>query len=121
MTNQQKYEGDNSMKHASLMIATALLASMTAFGARAGTTAPSTTPAPAMSKMGAHHAMMSRQRVEAIQTALKSNGEQVDPDGVWGPKTVAAVRDFQTKQGLKVTGHVDRATAQKLNLPGRST
>jgi peptidoglycan DL-endopeptidase CwlO len=116
------------MKKASLMIATALLASMTAFGAMAQSGAPTTAapapqatmPAPAMKK-GAHHAMMSRERIEAIQTALKSNGEQVDPDGVWGPKTAAAVRDFQTKQGLKVTGHVDRATAQKLNLPTRST
>lgn len=116
------------MKKASLMIATALLAAMTAFGAMAQTNAPATAPAPqaaapapAMAKKGMHHAMMSRHRVEAIQIALKSNGEQVDPDGIWGPKTVAAVRDFQTKQGLKVTGHIDRATAQKLNLPTRGT
>lgn len=116
------------MKHTTLMFATALLASVTAFGALAQTSTPSTaptpqaaTPAPAAPKTAAHKGMMSRQRVEAIQTALKSNGEQVEPDGVWGPKTVAAVRDFQKQQGLKVTGHVDRATAQKLNLPNRST
>jgi peptidoglycan hydrolase-like protein with peptidoglycan-binding domain len=116
------------MKHTNLMLATALLASVTAFGAMAQTSAPSTTPtpqaatpAPTTPKMAAHKGMMSRQRVEAIQTALKSNGEQLESDGVWGPKTIAAVRDFQKQQGLKVTGHVDRATAQKLNLPNRST
>lgn len=116
------------MKHTTLMFATALLASVTAFGAMAQTGVPSTTPAPQAAtpapttpKMAAHEGMMSRQRVEAIQTALKSNGEQVEPDGVWGPKTIAALRDFQKQKGLKVTGHVDRATAQKLNLPNRST
>ncbi len=115
------------MKHATLMFATALLASVTAFGAMAQTSAPSTTPAPQAATpaptapMTTHKGMaMSRTRVEAIQTALKNNGEDVAPDGVWGPKTVAALRDFQKQHGLKTTGHMDRATALKLNLPPHS-
>lgn len=116
------------MKFTSMALAAALLTSVTAVGAMAQTDNSSSTatpPAATTPKTGMHTGMhkgaMSKTRVEAIQTALKNNGEDVTSDGVWGPKTVAAVRDFQTKNGLKATGHVDRATAQKLNLQKTST
>jgi peptidoglycan hydrolase-like protein with peptidoglycan-binding domain len=108
------------MRYTSKIVASAaVLATVTAFGALAETPAPAQN-APASAAMNHKAPAMSRTRIEAIQTALKSNGEDVSPDGVWGPKTVSALRDFQKKQGLKATGHMDRATALKLNLPPHS-
>jgi peptidoglycan hydrolase-like protein with peptidoglycan-binding domain len=106
------------MRYSSKIVASAaVLATVTAFAALAQTPAPAQN-APAM--MSHKAPAMSRTRIEAIQGALKNNGEDVAPDGIWGPKTVAALRDFQKKQGLHATGHMDRATAMKLNLPPHS-
>ena len=38
----------------------------------------------------------------------------LDPDGAWGPKSVAAMRAWQTAKGLPVTGRVDAATIPTL-------
>jgi peptidoglycan DL-endopeptidase CwlO len=62
-------------------------------------------------------AEMSRRRIEELQAALQSNGAQLATDGVWGPKTVAALREFQKEKRLKVTGQLDRQTAKELNIP----
>ncbi len=54
--------------------------------------------------------------VAAVQTALNSNGAQLDVDGHMGPKTVAALKVFQKQHHLKVTGKLDRATAKALGV-----
>jgi len=57
------------------------------------------------------------ERVKKIQEALKATGE--DPgaiDGYMGKKTHEAIRAFQKSNGLKVTGRVDNATAEKLGV-----
>jgi peptidoglycan hydrolase-like protein with peptidoglycan-binding domain len=62
-----------------------------------------------------------RDSVQAVQQALKDKG--YDPgavDGRMGPKTHAAVRDFQKKEGLRATGRVDRKTAEKLGVQARA-
>jgi peptidoglycan hydrolase-like protein with peptidoglycan-binding domain len=71
---------------------------------------------PSAHPRSARHASMSRKHVEAIQEALNANGEKVSVDGVWGPKTRTALETFQHRNGLKVTGHPDAATLQKLNI-----
>lgn len=38
-------------------------------------------------------------------------------DGAWGKKTEAALKQFQTDQGLAVTGKLDEETIQKLDIP----
>lgn len=54
--------------------------------------------------------------VLAAQMALNLfGGYGLAADGVLGPKTAAALRDFQGKQGLPVTGKLDEATKQKLS------
>ena len=58
---------------------------------------------------------MSRRRVEEIQTALNKDGATLAVDGIYGPKTRAAIEDFQKKNSLKATGHADHATLHKLN------
>ncbi len=113
------------MKTFLALIATSGLALVIAGTALAQSTTPSpsgTTPAaPATSgtaqstQQPSHHKATSQNRVKTIQTALNNNGEQVTVDGKLGPKTVAALKDFQQKHGLKVTGHADRATMSQLH------
>lgn len=58
-----------------------------------------------------------REQVRAAQQALKDKGH--DPgsiDGVMGPKTQAALKDFQKAQGLKETGRLDAETSAKLGV-----
>jgi peptidoglycan hydrolase-like protein with peptidoglycan-binding domain len=60
--------------------------------------------------------------VKKLQEALKEKGD--DPgavDGHMGRKTHAAVRAFQKSNGLKVTGNVDKETADKLGIELAST
>ncbi|WP_027183435.1 peptidoglycan-binding domain-containing protein [Desulfovibrio inopinatus] len=38
-------------------------------------------------------------------------------DGIWGPKTARAVRQFQAANGLPVTGTLEPGTIQALGLP----
>jgi peptidoglycan hydrolase-like protein with peptidoglycan-binding domain len=53
--------------------------------------------------------------VRSAQQSLKDKGFDPGPvDGVMGPKTRAAVTDFQKKEGLKVTGRLDAETAARL-------
>jgi peptidoglycan DL-endopeptidase CwlO len=98
---------------AGLLLAVSASGAMAASPATAGasTTAASSTPA-----SSPHHAMMHSKHVKAIQAALNQNGEQLSVDGKWGPKTHGALMDFQQKNGLKATGHADKATMQKLNI-----
>jgi peptidoglycan hydrolase-like protein with peptidoglycan-binding domain len=53
-----------------------------------------------------------------IQAALVASGVRLvgGVDGVFGPMTASALRDFQTKNGLSATGVVDQATAIALGL-----
>ena len=53
--------------------------------------------------------------VRAAQQALQDNGFDPGPiDGIKGPRTTEAVRDFQEKQNLTVTGQIDAETRSRL-------
>ncbi len=53
--------------------------------------------------------------VTAAQQALKDKGFDPGPiDGRMGPRTHAAISDFQKKEGLKVTGRLDSDTKSHL-------
>lgn len=54
--------------------------------------------------------------VETLQEALIRAGLQVKKDGVFGPATEKAVRQFQQKHGLKVDGIVGPATRSAFGL-----
>jgi len=75
--------------------------------------APATQPAPAMHH---HHGMHGAKHVERVQQALNGSGAQLAVDGKWGPKTVAALKQFQQQHGLKATGHLDHATREQLKV-----
>lgn len=58
-----------------------------------------------------------REQVQSVQQALKDKGH--DPgqiDGVMGPKTKAALKEFQKAEGLKETGRLDAETTAKLGV-----
>jgi peptidoglycan hydrolase-like protein with peptidoglycan-binding domain len=60
---------------------------------------------------------MRGETVRKIQVALKAAG--VDPgtiDGIFGPKTEAAVLGFQLEEGLVPDGEVGPETAGKLGI-----
>jgi len=53
----------------------------------------------------------------AAQEALKTQGFDPGPiDGRMGPRTRAAINDYQTKNNLPMTGMLDEATMAKLNV-----
>lgn len=55
-------------------------------------------------------------QVQAVQTALSSLGYlRGEPDGVLGPQTAAAIRDYQRTEGLPVTGTVTPQLIERLN------
>jgi peptidoglycan hydrolase-like protein with peptidoglycan-binding domain len=61
------------------------------------------------------------QRVREIQHMLRALGYDCGPvDGLFGPRTQAAVQWLQAKSGLRPTGVVDAATLRRLRAPGRS-
>lgn len=57
--------------------------------------------------------------IRMLQHSLIQGGYAVDStDGVWGPKTAAAVREFQRVKGLQVTGRPDAQTLAALGVAG---
>ena len=54
--------------------------------------------------------------VKSAQEALNKHGAQLAADGKMGPKTHAAIRDFQKSNNLKVTGKLDSATQKALGI-----
>lgn len=54
--------------------------------------------------------------VIALQEALNKNGATLKVDGRMGKNTRAALKDFQSKNGLKATGKLDKASRAKLGL-----
>ena len=60
--------------------------------------------------------------VKAAQQALKDKGH--DPgtvDGRMGPKTQAALREFQKAQGMESTGELDAKTTGALGMDGQTS
>ena len=57
------------------------------------------------------------ERMRAVRTALTERGYPVGPaDAAMNPHTAEALRSFQRRQGLHVTGRPDRATVIALGL-----
>jgi peptidoglycan hydrolase-like protein with peptidoglycan-binding domain len=54
--------------------------------------------------------------VMALQEALNKSGATLKVDGRMGKNTRAALKDFQSKNGLKATGKLDKASRAKLGM-----
>jgi peptidoglycan hydrolase-like protein with peptidoglycan-binding domain len=90
------------MKTATLLTAATLAVAITTGPAIAQTAAPSAS-------------QPDRAQVERVQKALKDAGH--DPgaiDGVMGARTSAALKAYQTKEGLSASGQLDDATMAKI-------
>ena len=59
------------------------------------------------------------ERVVTIQYLLQQRGRGVRADGIYGPRTTAAVRSFQRSRGLRASGVVSSATWNRLILTVR--
>jgi peptidoglycan hydrolase-like protein with peptidoglycan-binding domain len=70
---------------------------------------PTTTlqPWPPLKKGGPSHLSAA---VTTLQYLLRAHGYTLEPDGIFGPITDSAVRDFQAKHGLAVDGIVGPMT-----------
>lgn len=65
----------------------------------------------------AAQAAPSAARIKEIQSALKREGAlTAEPTGRWDAATVAAMKRYQTEQGLNPSGKIDALTLQKLGL-----
>jgi len=60
---------------------------------------------------------VSKSQVRNMQQKLDKKGYHSGrEDGIIGPETTTALRDFQKKSGLQVTGKVDRQTLRALGM-----
>ncbi len=58
-----------------------------------------------------------QERVRKVQEALKDKGMDPGPvDGIMGPKTQSALREFQKQEGMEETGRLDAETMSKLGV-----
>ena len=62
-------------------------------------------------------APMSAELVRSVQQSLESKGVNPGPvDGVWGPRTHQALREFQEQQNLEASGQLDARTLTALGV-----
>ncbi len=54
--------------------------------------------------------------VKSVQQALIDAGYKTTVCGAFGPKTRLALKKYQKRNGLRVTGHIDRATRRKMGI-----
>lgn len=70
-----------------------------------------------MNDAHATHAMNGNARVRAAQEALEEKGYDPGPiDGIWGPRTAAAVSEYQRQENMTVSGRLDDPTMTQLEL-----
>lgn len=63
---------------------------------------------------------MTNRQVRSVQENLNDRGYRVAADGVWGPQTARAVRNFQYDNNLQATGRMDNETIRAMNASYRS-
>lgn len=56
-----------------------------------------------------------RNAIKSIQEALSTAGYELEIDGLFGPKTKRAIKEFQREMGLDATGQVGEKTLDKLS------
>ena len=63
---------------------------------------------------GANMSATSSMDVRSVQSALRDAGHSLSVDGIMGPKTKAALREFQQQNGLDATGMLNAETVSAL-------
>lgn len=67
------------------------------------------------------HANVSAGQLQLVQRRLRDAGHSISVDGVWGPETAGAVREYQEDQDLAVTGRLNSETLSALNVSTTNT
>ena len=63
------------------------------------------------------HQQLSSEQIRELQEKLRDEGHNPGPiDGIWGPQTQAAVKEFQKENDLQVTGQLDQQTMKELGI-----
>ena len=71
----------------------------------------------AQSPSGWQNGQLSPDMIRQVQQNLSQAGDYKGrADGVWGPQTEAAVRDYQQQHNLNATGQLDQPTLSAMNL-----
>lgn len=86
---------------------------MTQEGTAAGTEQPMQSGS---GMAGAAPMGMDGDAVRQLQQALNEAGHDIAVDGMWGPETQSAVRQFQQQLGLQATGEPDQQTLAALGV-----
>ena len=61
--------------------------------------------------------LLTKENIQVLQERLKAEGVYTGPvDGVLNAQTEAALRQYQQKQGLPVSGAADEATLKQLDI-----
>jgi len=64
-----------------------------------------------------NHGQLQTSQISSIQQSLKNQGYNLGRvDGIWGPRTAKALRDYQSKNNLNATGEFDANTASSMNI-----
>ncbi|MDA8363219.1 MAG: peptidoglycan-binding domain-containing protein [Gammaproteobacteria bacterium] len=66
--------------------------------------------------MKTHMRAAASAKVKAVQEALNKAGAKLKADGFMGARTRAAIKEFQSKHGLKATGYAGPATLKALDV-----
>lgn len=65
----------------------------------------------------ASHRLQMRTVIGSVQEKLNAQGYNVGKaDGIWGPRTTAALKKYQQENGLQATGRLNQETADALGL-----
>lgn len=68
------------------------------------------------SQSGSQQASQSQETVKQVQQKLSEAGHEVQADGIMGPQTQAALKEFQEKKGLQASGRLDQQTLAALGV-----
>ena len=114
-TTQEQKPGSSAMGSAS---------GTTSGGAASDASSPSASgdKQPGSASAGGQSQAGGDEKIKQVQQKLKDQGHDAGPvDGVMGPKTQAALKEFQSAKGLKDSGQLDRETMAALGVSGSAS
>jgi peptidoglycan hydrolase-like protein with peptidoglycan-binding domain len=95
----------------------ALAAAMPASAQQSRSNQPSTAQQPSAAQQSMQEQNLSKDEIQQVQQALDQKGfKSGRPDGVLGPETKNAIKEFQQKQGWNASGELDNQTLSALGV-----
>jgi peptidoglycan hydrolase-like protein with peptidoglycan-binding domain len=105
------------MKAKPIFIAVAAIFSASAIaGGQSQSSSQGASQEPATQQQSQSQSQQNPEIVKQAQEKLSAAGHEVQADGKMGPKTQAAVKEFQQKEGLQASGQLDQQTLAALEI-----